>query len=55
LNLRQYHKALLSYEQAIHLKPDNAATHHHKGFVLQQLGRLEEAYQAYAKAKELGY
>jgi hypothetical protein len=45
--------ALVAYEQAIALAPREAALHYHKGQVLEQLGRLTEAQNAYEVARTL--
>ncbi len=47
--------ALVAYEQAIQLAPREAVLHYHKGQVLEQLGKADEAQQAYAEARRLGY
>ncbi len=43
------------YEDALRLDPNLADAHHGKGNALEQLGRLEEAQQAYERAVALGY
>ena len=47
--------ALAAYEQAIQLAPHEAILHHHKGNVLEQMGRHQEAQAAYDAARDLGY
>jgi Flp pilus assembly protein TadD len=47
--------ALAAYEQAIQLAPYEAILHHHKGNVLEQMGRHQEAQAAYDVARDLGY
>lgn len=47
--------ALAAYEQAIQLAPHEAILHHHKGNVLEQMGRHHEAQAAYNVARNLGY
>jgi tetratricopeptide (TPR) repeat protein len=47
--------ALAAYEQAIQLAPHEAILHYHKGQVLEHLGRISEAQQAYAEARNLGH
>ncbi|HEY7414552.1 MAG TPA: tetratricopeptide repeat protein [Ktedonobacteraceae bacterium] len=47
--------ALAAYEQAIQLAPQAAILHHHKGNVLEQMGRHREAQVAYDVARDLGY
>lgn len=47
--------ALVAYEQAIELAPREAILYYHKGQVLEQLGRAEEAESAYKEARSLGY
>jgi len=47
--------ALAAYEQAIQLAPYEAILHHHKGNVLEQMGRHQEAQAAHDVARDLGY
>lgn len=47
--------ALAAYEQAIQLAPYEAILHHHRGNVLEQMGRHQEAQAAYDVARDLGY
>ncbi len=47
--------ALIAYEQAIQLAPREAVLYYHKGQVLEQLGKADEAQLAYAEARRLGY
>ncbi len=46
-------EALVSYRQAISLKPDFALAHNNLGITLQELGKLDEALASYAKATVL--
>ena len=47
--------ALSTYEQAIALAPQQAVLHYHKGQILEQLGRTNEAQVAYETARNLGH
>jgi Flp pilus assembly protein TadD len=47
--------ALAAYEQAIQLAPREGSLRYHKGSVLEQMGRHEEAQRAYEEARSLGY
>jgi hypothetical protein len=47
--------ALTTYEQAIALAPHQAVLHYHKGQILEQLGRTNEAQVAYETARNLGH
>ena len=47
--------ALTTYEQAIALAPHQAVLHYHKGQILEQLGRTNEAQAAYETARNLGH
>ncbi len=55
LDLELKESALVAYEQAIQLAPHEASLHYHKGQVLEQLGRLTEAENAYTQARHLGF
>ena len=55
LDLELKESALVAYEQAIQLVPHEASLHYHKGQVLEQLGRLTEAENAYTRARHLGF
>ena len=48
-------KAVAAYEQSILLDHSNAISWHHKGQVLEALGRIREAKRAYKRAQRLGY
>ncbi len=50
---KRYKEALAAYEQAIRLNPNNADFYHSKGFTLNALNRIEEAEQAFEKARQL--
>lgn len=47
--------ALAVYDQAIRLSPQEAVFYQHKGHILERLGRLVEAREAYEAARQLGY
>lgn len=47
--------ALAAYEEATQLAPHEAILYFHKGLVLEQLGREEEARRAFNEARGLGY
>ncbi|MBA2680346.1 MAG: hypothetical protein H0U76_18355 [Ktedonobacteraceae bacterium] len=51
----QEENALAAYEQAIELAPREAALYYHKGQILEQLGRVIEAENAYEEARSLGH
>lgn len=53
--LQRYEEALVALEQTILLEPKWAKVHYNRGCAFEYLGRLEEAQQAYDKAKELGF
>ena len=46
-------EALQHLDEAARLAPDNPAVHHERGVVLDMLARIEESYDAYARAAEL--
>lgn len=50
---KYYEKALKDYDKAINLNPNMAYAWHGKGEVLKDLGRYEEAIEAFNKAIEL--
>lgn len=50
----RYDEALILYDQALHLNPNDAHASYHKGFVLHKLGRSREALRAYSLATRLG-
>ena len=52
-DLDQKEEALVAYDQAIQLAPNEASFHYHKAHVLEQLGRLSEANRAYEEAQRL--
>jgi tetratricopeptide (TPR) repeat protein len=54
-NLKRYDEALVAYEQAIRLDPNDALAYIGKGLALDNLGQSREAKQAYDKARQLGY
>lgn len=51
----EHETALAAYEQAIQLAPREGSLRYHKGTVLEQMGRHEEAQHAYEEARHLGY
>jgi tetratricopeptide (TPR) repeat protein len=48
--LRQFEKALESYDKALALQENYAEAHTHRGVTLHELGRFNEALESYAKA-----
>lgn len=50
---KQYSEALVAYEQALHLVPDDANLYCQKGYVLGMLKRYEEALEACEQALRL--
>ena len=50
-----HENALRCCERSLAINPDNAFTWAIKGNALDKLGRLDEAKEAFAKAKEIGY
>jgi tetratricopeptide (TPR) repeat protein len=52
---KHYVDALAAYEHILRLDPNPSTAWHHKGRILKQLGRFEEAQRAYKRARELGY
>jgi tetratricopeptide (TPR) repeat protein len=50
---KEYEQALVSYSQAIQLKPDFGEAWNDRGNVLKKLGRYETAIESYQKAIEL--
>jgi Flp pilus assembly protein TadD len=46
---------LAAYEEAIQLAPREGSLYYRKAEVLEQMGRHEEARQAFAQARQLGY
>ena len=53
--LKRYQEALAAYEQAIHLDPNYAYAYNGKGLALEALGKIQQAQQAYPRARHLGY
>ena len=51
----KFDEALQAYEKAIRLDPNLADAWNSKGKVLKNLSRDEDANEAFAKAKDLGY
>lgn len=43
------------YDKSIELDPQNPRAWNSKGYVLEELGRHDEAQACFDKAKELGY
>jgi tetratricopeptide (TPR) repeat protein len=54
-SLRLHELALQCCDRSLAINPDNALTWVTKGIALNKLGRHDEAEEAFAKAKELGY
>jgi len=52
-DLQRYEEALVAYEQAIHLDPNEALAYFYKGETLNELRRYEEALTAYEQAIHL--
>jgi hypothetical protein len=48
--LKQFEDALMSYERALTLDPQNADAHYNRGVALQKAGRLGEALESYDRA-----
>jgi Flp pilus assembly protein TadD len=46
-------EAIVQYEKALHLKPDDAQAHNNVGIILEQLGRLPEAVAHYGRALQI--
>ena len=53
-DLRHCNEAIVAFEQAIRLDPDNASAYFGKGTALNNLGKSREAERAYEKARQLG-
>ena len=47
-------EALRDYEAALAVEPRNASAHHNRGVVLEKLGRLEDAVEAFDTAVDCG-
>lgn len=52
-NLKRYEEALVSYEQAIRLDPNDSTIYYRKGFALESLERYTEALASYEQAIRL--
>ena len=50
---KEYKEALVSYDQALEVKPDNHEAWNNRGNALRNLGRYEEAIAAYDQALEV--
>jgi len=50
---RKYEEALIAYEQAIRLDPNDGIVYNHKGAVLYKLQRYEEAFSTIEQAVRL--
>lgn len=50
LAVRQFARALNSYEQALAIRPDFAEASYNRGVVLQEMGRIDEAIASYDRA-----
>ena len=55
MEMKEYEKALPSVIYALGLRPRDAVTRHHLGFVLENLGCRKEALPQYRLAVELGF
>ena len=53
LNLKRYDEAIVSFDKAIRLNPDDADAYYHKGVVLNELRHYEDAIVAYDEAIRL--
>lgn len=53
MNQSKYDEAILAYDEAIRLDPEDAASWGAKGFALSKLGRHDEAMQVYDEALRL--
>ena len=51
--LQQWVQALAEIDAAVTINPNNAAWHAHRGYILDELDRVEEAAEAYERALEL--
>src|SRR5262249_26493736 len=49
----QFEDALLSYDQAISLDPDDHQAHNNRGNLLSEIGRVDEAVRAYRRSLAL--
>ncbi len=49
----KYNEAMMAYDQAIKINPQNPIVWYNKGFLLSNLGKYEEAIKAYDKAIEI--
>ena len=52
---RSYEEAIMAYDIAIQMNPENVRAWYDKGNTLKVLGCTTEADAAFAKARELGY
>lgn len=53
LNGGDLEEALREFDACVALASDRGVHHFHRGLTLEDLGRIEEAHQAYLKANEL--
>ena len=52
-DLGRYKEAIVSYDQALQIKPDYYLAWENRGFALQELGRYEEAIASYDQALQI--
>lgn len=55
IHLEQYEQALPYIDRALMLFPYSGVAHHHRGLVLEKLGRLAEAKEEYLEASRLKF
>lgn len=57
VGLAKYEDAIkvISYDEIIKIKPDDAFTWYNKGIALANLGKQENADNCFAKAREIGF
>jgi tetratricopeptide (TPR) repeat protein len=48
-----YNRAVISFQKAIELSPNNYGYHNHLGFSLYEAGRREEAYQSFQRSLDI--
>jgi Flp pilus assembly protein TadD len=51
----RYEDALIYYDRAVELNPQNGKAWHDRGRLLENLGRKDEAEKCFKRAKELSY
>ena len=55
LDQEQYNQAIVDFDEAIRLDPQDRHAYNNRGIVYGHIGKLIEAERDSAKAKELGY